>query len=103
VSNASAYHEVLVNQIIAIVRSTLPKARLYLATISVDGEEVNNINHPRIDEYAVAMATAGNATNVPVVDLRHRYLAYETANNCMNAHGGLLTGAGVHRTHRRAR
>ena len=33
---------------------------------------------------------------VPCVDLLSRYIAYETANNCMNAHGGLLTGSGVH-------
>ena len=33
---------------------------------------------------------------MPVVDLWSRYLAYEMENNCLDVHGGLLTGAGVH-------
>lgn len=95
-SNASEYYNVLLHEIVGVVRQMLPGSALYLASISVDGEEVNNSNHKLIAPYAQAALAVGQATGVPVVDLWTRYIEYETANNCLNVHGGLLTGAGVH-------
>lgn len=53
-------------------------------------------NHAKIITYAQAMQAVAKEEGVPCIDLITRYLAYETANNCLNVHGGLLTGAGVH-------
>eukprot|EP00935_MAST-01C_sp_MAST-1C-sp1_P001424 g1424.t1 len=96
-SNASAYGRVL-DRIVATVRQSAPAAKLYLVTVSVDGEEVDNKNHQALSAYADAMKAAGTRQQppVPVVDLLGKNLAYERQNNCLNLHGGVLTGAGVH-------
>ena len=39
---------------------------------------------------------AGDKVGVPVVNVFDRYHNYELQNNCLNQHGGLLTGRGVH-------
>ena len=94
-SNASAIGAVYA-EIVKTVRTTLPSAKMYMATISLDGEEVDSKNHEALMAYAQAMKAVGEAEAVPVVDLLARDLAYERENNCMNRHSGLLTGAGVH-------
>jgi hypothetical protein len=42
------------------------------------------------------MKTVATAESVPCIDLFALDVAYEVANNCLNTHGGVLTGAGVH-------
>ena len=42
------------------------------------------------------MKAVAQHENVPCIDLITRYIAYEKENNCLNVHGGVLTGAGVH-------
>eukprot|EP01047_Picozoa_sp_COSAG01_P026439 COSAG01_NODE_1704_length_9434_cov_159.120193_6_plen_85_part_00 len=55
---------------------------------------IANTTLPR--RYAEAMQAVGKALQVPVIDLISRYIAYEVQNNCMDQHGGVLTGSGVH-------
>ena len=92
--NVSLYTSVLREQIVKVAQAS--GAKVYLATISAIGEEVNNTNHAKIITYAEAMKAVGKELNVPVVDLISRYIKYEVQNNCMDSHGGVLTGAGVH-------
>ena len=53
-------------------------------------------NHAELQTYADAAKAVAAAEGVYCVDLLARYLSYEKANNCLDLHGGLLTGAGVH-------
>lgn len=92
--NVSVYSDVLQNQIVKVAKAA--GAKVYLCTISVIGEEINATNHAMIQTYADAAKAVAQAENVPVIDLFQLDLAYETANNCLNTHGGVLTGAGVH-------
>lgn len=57
---------------------------------------MNATNHAKIISFAEAMKAVGKAEGVPVVDLITRYIAYERDHNCLNEHGGVLTGSGVH-------
>ena len=79
----------LTQEIIATVRTTLPSAKLYMATISVDGEQIDNKNHAAIAEYASALKAVGASAvpPVPIIDLFSLDLAYERKNNCMNERG----------------
>jgi hypothetical protein len=79
----------LTQEIIATVRTTLPSAKLYMATISVDGEQIDNKNHAAIAEYASALKAVGASAvpPVPIIDLFSLDLAYERENNCMNERG----------------
>jgi hypothetical protein len=45
---------------------------------------------------AEAMKSVAKEEGVPCIDLITRYIAYEQQNNCLDVHGGVLTGAGVH-------
>ena len=42
------------------------------------------------------MKSVAKEEGVPCIDLITRYIAYEQQNNCLDVHGGVLTGAGVH-------
>eukprot|EP00037_Helgoeca_nana_P018723 m.180465 g.180465 ORF g.180465 m.180465 type:complete len:455 (-) comp24561_c0_seq4:235-1599(-) len=92
--NSSVYAQVLRDEIVKVALAS--GAKVYLASISVIGEEIDATNHAELQEFADAMKGVAQETGVPYVDLLSRYLAYETANNCLNSHGGILTGAGVH-------
>jgi hypothetical protein len=85
---------VLQTQLVAVAKAA--GCKVYLATISVIGEETDAKNHPELARYAAAAQAVGKAEGVHVVDLLSQNLDYEADNNCLNLHGGLLTGAGVH-------
>lgn len=56
-SNASTIGTVYAS-IIATVRKTVPSAKLYMASISVDGEEIDNKNHADIEQYVCASSSS---------------------------------------------
>ena len=62
----------------------------------MDGEEVANKNHEAEQAYVLAVQAVAAKAKLPVIDLLARNTEYEAANNCMNKHGGVLTGAGIH-------
>ena len=62
----------------------------------VDGEEVANKNHEAEQAYVLAVQAVAAKAKLPGIDWLARNTEYETANNCMNKHGGVLTGAGIH-------
>lgn len=51
----------------------------------------------RLCRYVTALKSVCEAQTppVPMIDLFELDLEYERANNCMNEHGGVLTGAGT--------
>ena len=85
------------DSILKAIKATLPEAAVYMCTISVDGEEVDAKNHAAITAYVAEMKAAGVRNGgIPVIDLLAEDLTYLAANNCLNKHGGVLTGAGIH-------
>eukprot|EP01052_Picozoa_sp_SAG31_P003583 SAG31_NODE_140_length_22731_cov_10.941410_7_plen_210_part_00 len=81
--NTTAYGADL-DQLIAVIQQTLPKVELYMCTISVDGEEIDNKNHQQIRAWAAEMEAVGKRNgNIPVINLFELDLEYLIDNNCV--------------------
>ncbi len=71
---------------------------LVIASVSTIGEAPDGANpdDAQLDAFSAAQKQVADDLDVPFVPLRDVDEAYETANNCLSLHAGLLTYDGVH-------
>ncbi|HEX6192996.1 MAG TPA: GDSL-type esterase/lipase family protein [Chitinophagaceae bacterium] len=72
--------------------------RLILATPAVIGErhDFSNQQDGDLNQYSNIIRTIASTNNIPLVDLRLRFLEYSKANNPQNNEKGILTSDRVH-------
>ena len=73
-------------------------AKIILCTPAVIGEKKNGANEldQELDKYAGEIRKLAEEHNLPLVDLRSLFMAYDQANNPQDVAKGVLTTDGVH-------
>ncbi|MBA4139034.1 MAG: G-D-S-L family lipolytic protein [Segetibacter sp.] len=85
---------------ILIKRLQVSTGKIIMCTPTVIGEKINGSNEldNELNKYSDIIRNIADSHNLPLVDLRQAFIAYNLANNPEDKQAGILTTDGVHLT-----
>jgi hypothetical protein len=100
-SNVSEFTRILSDEVLA--PAIAAGVRPYLVSVSVIGEKKDGTNTKvgpagdrELNAFAAAQESIAEKFNIPFVNVRKEYQAYDAKHNCLDMEAGLLTADGVH-------